>query len=235
MTISTDTRVSDIATGHPATIRVFQRHQIDFCCGGKTPLSEVCAAHGLDVNSVVAELEAAVDPVGGVADWSSAPLSELVRHIQVRYHKHLRSELPRLEAMLAKVVSRHGDRLGDTLEPLQETFHALEAELLQHMYKEDQVLFPTIVALEDAGAPSSGGQVDLVRHAVQVMEADHADAGAALARIRKITRGFAPPEGACPTFRGLYYGLAELESDMHVHVHLENNVLFPRAIAVGAG
>lgn len=235
MTISADTRVSDIATGHPATIKVFQRHQIDFCCGGKTPLVEVCAAHGLDPGSLVAELEAAVDPAGDVADWSSAPLSELIRYIQVRYHEHLRSELPRLEAMLAKVVSRHGDRLGNTLVPLQETFHALEADLLQHMRKEDQVLFPRIAALEHTGAARSGDEVALVRHIVQVMEADHADAGNALARMRELTRGFAPPEGACPTFRGLYYGLAELEGDMHVHVHLENNVLFPRAVAAGVG
>jgi regulator of cell morphogenesis and NO signaling len=130
--------------------------------------------------------------------------------------------------MLQRVVSRHGDRLPDRLQPLQQTFETLMTELLGHMAKEDQVLFPCIVALEN-GTSQQPDASSWIASPIAMMEQEHADAGAALSFIRQVTNGFAPPEWACPTFRGLYYGLAQLETDMHVHVHLENNVLFPRA------
>jgi len=131
--------------------------------------------------------------------------------------------------MLDKVVIRHGDHLPETLLPLQRAFRRLQSELLEHMAKEDQVLFPFIVALE-AGEPLPIADARRwIQSPIAAMEADHAEAGRALVFIRSVTDGFAPPEWACPTFRGLYYGLAQLEADMHLHVHLENNVLFPRA------
>ena len=133
--------------------------------------------------------------------------------------------------MLAKVVQRHGDRLPETLLPLQSTFERLQNELLSHMTKEDVVLFPAIVAAEAALTQGYKGaeRWGWLEQPIGVMEAEHESACADLATMRDLTKGYAPPEDACPTFRGLYYGLAELERDMHVHVHLENNVLFPRA------
>jgi regulator of cell morphogenesis and NO signaling len=229
MQITPDTTVADIATAAPATIRVFQQHRIDFCCGGKVPLSQACAAKGLSTDRLLGELRTATSPDTVERNWSDAPLTALVEHIQERYHAHLREELPRLDAMLAKVVSRHGDHLPEILLPLQQTFIGLQLELLAHMLKEDRVLFPMIVAL-DAGQPLAAGEAaaDLAAP-IGVMEAEHAGAGAALARMRQLTGGYAPPEWACPTFRGLYFGLSQLEADMHLHVHLENNILFPRA------
>ena len=229
MQITPDTTVADIATAAPATIRVFQQHRIDFCCGGKVPLSQACAAKGLSTDRLLGELRTATSPDTVERNWSDAPLTALVEHIQERYHAHLREELPRLDAMLAKVVSRHGDHLPEILLPLQQTFIGLQLELLAHMLKEDRVLFPMIVAL-DAGQPLAPGEAaaDLAAP-IGVMEAEHAGAGAALARMRQLTGGYAPPEWACPTFRGLYFGLSQLEADMHLHVHLENNILFPRA------
>ena len=153
----------------------------------------------------------------------------LIQHIQARYHEPLRLELPRLDAMLDKVVSRHGDHLPELLLPLQQTFKHLHAELLAHMAKEDRVLFPFIVALEAGETLPVADAAQWIQSPIAAMEADHEEAGAALAFIRQTTDGFAPPDWACPTFRGLYYGLAQLETDMHLHVHLENNVLFPRA------
>lgn len=228
MQITPDTTVADIATAAPATIRVFQQHRIDFCCGGKVPLSQACAAKGLSTDRLLGELRTATSPDTVERNWSDAPLTALVDHIQERYHAHLREELPRLDAMLAKVVSRHGDHLPGILRPLQQTFLGLQAELLAHMLKEDRVLFPMIVAL-DAGRPLPAGEVaaDLAAP-ITAMEAEHAGAGAALARMRQLTGGYAPPEWACPTFRGLYFGLSQLEADLHLHVHLENNILFPR-------
>jgi regulator of cell morphogenesis and NO signaling len=229
MQITADTTVADIATAAPATIRVFQQHRIDFCCGGKVPLSQACAAKGLSTDRMLGELRSATAPNAVERNWSDEPLTAVVEHIQERYHAHLREELPRLDAMLAKVVSRHGDHLPGVLLPLQQTFLGLQLELLAHMLKEDRVLFPMIVAL-DAGDPTLASEAAVsLAHPIMVMEAEHAGAGAALARMRELTDGYAPPEWACPTFRGLYFGLSQLEADMHLHVHLENNILFPRA------
>ena len=228
MTIAPEMTVATIATVAPATIRVFQHHHIDFCCGGKIPLAQACEAHGVDVEVLLAELRTAEAP-RPEASWNDASLTALVEHIQARYHEPLRVELPRLSAMLDKVVDRHGDRLPGQLALLQSTFRRLRDELLAHMRKEDAVLFPSIVALESgqlAPVPAAGGWIEAP---ISALEAEHEDAGAALALIRDITQGYAPPEWACPTFRGLFYGLAQLETDMHLHVHLENNVLFPRA------
>ena len=228
MQITANSTVADIATQDPGSIRIFQQHQIDFCCGGRVPLAEACKKRGLDANTVLAELRAAQTPIDEQADWREAPLSDLVSHIQRRFHETLRREIPRLSQMLAKVVSRHG-AIHPEVGELQATFDSLHRELLDHMAKEDAVLFPAIVAVDREDAPVDPATCRWIRAPIHVMEAEHEAAGEALARIRKLTGGYTPPDGACPTFRGLYHGLAEFERDMHVHVHLENNILFPRA------
>lgn len=229
MLITPDATVADIATAAPATIPVFQQHEIDFCCKGRVPLAQACADKGIDTDAVLAELEAVARPAVGEPSWAEAPLHELIAHVQKRYHAHLREELPRLSEMLAKVVSRHGDHLPETLLPLRDTFEPLRDELLSHMMKEDRVLFPAIVSLERGEARITGDAATWLATPIAIMEAEHAEAGAALAAMRAQTNGYAPPDWACPTFRGLYFGLAQLETDMHMHVHLENHILFPRA------
>ena len=229
MVITPDATVADIATAAPATIPVFQHHQIDFCCGGRLPLATVCAERGLDADLLVTELVNAATPAAAEPTWADATLTALIAHIQRRYHGHLRTELPRLEAMLDKVVSRHGSHLPDVLLPLHQTFKALQEDLVTHMLKEDDVLFPFIAALEAGRPVPMADGAEWIATPIAVMEAEHADAGAALATMRALTDGYAPPEWACPTFRGLYFGLAQLETDTHLHVHLENHILFPRA------
>lgn len=228
MTITSESRVSDVATETPATIKIFQEHGIDFCCGGKRPIAEACAERGIDVDRLLARLHTATADPDADRNWQRAPLRELVAHIQGRFHEPLRQELPRLAAMMAKVVSRHGDHLPETLHPLQATLTELQDELLEHMVKEDRVLFPAIIAT-DTGASAAGSWIN---QPIAVMEAEHEHAGQALARMRELTDDYTPPEWACPTFRGLYYGLAELEREMHLHMHLENNILFPRAATI---
>ncbi len=228
MTIAPEMTVAAIATAAPATISVFQQHRIDFCCGGKIPLAQACEARGVSVDALLGELRAANAPQPETS-WAGASLTALVQHIQTRYHEPLRAELPRLSAMLDKVVDRHGNRLPGQLSLLQSTFRRMQGELLTHMKKEDAVLFPFIVMLEAGESLPVSDAGAWIDSPISVMEAEHEDAGAALALIRNITDGYAPPEWACPTFRGLFYGLAQLETDMHLHVHLENNVLFPRA------
>jgi regulator of cell morphogenesis and NO signaling len=228
MTIAPEMTVAAIATAAPATIRVFQQHHIDFCCGGKIPLAQACQAKGVNLDTVLGDLRAANVPQAETS-WADASLTALVRHIQTRYHEPLRVELPRLSAMLDKVVDRHADRLPGQLGILQTTFRGLQQELLAHMRKEDDLLFPVIVALESGEAATGPDAGSSIASPIAAMEHDHDDAGAALGLMRELTHGYAPPEWACPTFRGLFYGLAQFETDMHLHVHLENNVLFPRA------
>ena len=227
--------VGDLVAERPLRARVFESVGIDFCCGGKVPLAALCQARGLNLDRVLAELRAAVTPAAEQTNWAEASLTALVGHIQARYHEPLRVELPRISAMLAKVVSRHGDHLPGTLLPLQQTYETLQEELLDHMTKEDRILFPAIVALENGDPLPMPDASAWISQPIGVMEAEHAAAGAALARIREVTDGFVPPDWACPTFRGLYHALAQLETDMHVHVFLENHVLFPRSAQLATG
>lgn len=224
--------MADIVAGAPATIAVFQRHAIAFCCAGRVPLRVVCEKEGLDLPILLDELIEATHPFTDTGDWAHAPLPDIVAHIKRTYHEPLYRELPRLRAMLAKVVSRHGDRLADTLLPLRATFAELEEDLVLHMQREDAILFPTIVEFTSRLDFAVAGPHPLAGP-IAVMEQDHAHAEDALASIRELTRGYEAPADACPTFRGLYHGLGDLEHRMRLHVHLENDILFPRTLELG--
>jgi regulator of cell morphogenesis and NO signaling len=229
MIISEHTTVAEIAAGVPSSVRTFQRHGIDFCCGGKQPLGSACQAHGVPVAEVVSAIEASAATRCDDTDWTREPLHALIDHIVATYHDSLRDELPRLEAMAAKVARVHGAK-APSLTRLEALVGELSAELRAHMGKEETVLFPAIRAL--ARGPR-GASVPLSA-AIATLEQEHDRAGAVLAALRTVTNGYEPPAWACATFRALYHGLSELEAAMHVHVHLENNVLFPRALRLAA-
>lgn len=235
MRITPQTTVAEIAARYPATTPVFERYHIDFCCGGDRPLEEVCRDRGVSSAQLIAELEAAATTAtaGGSRDWTTAPLSELVDHLLAVYHAPLREELPRLERMVEKVRQVHADRYPEVVPPLAEVFSTLKAELEAHMQKEEGVLFPSVVAFEQArrqewpteAAVSLAGPITVMRH-------EHDDAGRLLADLRRLTGEYTLPDGACATLAGLYHGLAALERALREHIHLENNVLFPRALAL---
>lgn len=236
MTPQPQDRVADLAARYPATIRVFQRHGIDFCCGGKRPLEQAARESKVDWSALAGELEAvtsehAEEPAQSDRAWTDAPLPELIDHIVDHYHGKLREELPRLLEMAGKVASVHGPKHPRTEEVLA-TLRALEADLEMHTAKEEQVLFPLVGRLVETEAEGRlpdellGGTIAMP---ILMMETEHDEAADALRRLRSLTDGFTPPEDACNTFRGLYHGLAELEADTHRHIHLENNILFPRA------
>ncbi|MEZ5399878.1 MAG: iron-sulfur cluster repair di-iron protein [Bryobacteraceae bacterium] len=214
--------VGALAARSTAATRVFEEHGIDFCCAGARSFADVCLEKQLDPEAVLAEIAAIeLDTVSsGVTDWSAQPLDALIAHILDRHHTYLRAELPRLETWLAAVRKAHGERDGVMLAALDDVFSALKHELEMHLRKEETILFPAI--------RRSDGWID---QPVAVMEHEHDDAGRALAELRRITGGFQPPDHACATYRALYAGLAGLEKDLHIHIHLENNILFPRALA----
>lgn len=217
------TTVAAIARQHPATTKVFQRHGLDFCCGGKRPLEEACASQGLDAAAVLAEVRAAAAGPSAETDWDARPAAELIDHILERYHATLRRDLPVLRQLAAKVASRHGVD-APALLGVRELVDQLSAEMTSHMAKEEQVLFPIISRLAAGGdSPMS------VEGPVSVMEHEHEEVAEILRELRALTGDYAPPATACNSYRGLFQMLAELESDTHQHIHLENNVLFPRA------
>ena len=231
-TFDLSTPVGEIVARHPSTSRIFDRAGVDFCCGGKRPLGEVCAAKGLPADHLLAELEAELAAAGDEPDASlaDAPLPALARYIVERFHVPLREELPRLGRMAERVLEAHGRAHPEVVPELVRIFRAFRPELEEHMAKEEALLFPAIEALE-APAAGSAARLSPIGAQIAALEGDHDGAGAALTRLRELTGGFTPPAGACNTFRALYDGLARLESEMHLHVHLENSVLFPRALA----
>ena len=232
MAISAETTVREIATAQPASIRVFERFGIDYCCGGRKPLTEACDELQLSVEQVLEKLEeAAGTPVDEETAWQTAPLSRLIQHIVRKHHTFVRQEMPRLRALADKVRSRHGAAHPELLE-IESLFGEVATELTTHMLKEEQVLFPYIARMEHtyaAGVAAERPFFVTVDNPVRTMVQEHESAGALLASIRRLSSNFQPPMGACPSYIGLYHGLEEFERDLHLHVHLENNILFPRA------
>ncbi len=226
------TTLRSIALEHPATIRVFEHFHMDYCCGGKRPLGEVCAEKCIAAEVVLAALAEAVHSEPAAEDFSHATLAELIRHIVQTHHAYTRSELPRLQAMADRVASKHGP-LHPEAALIQRNLAQLSGELIFHLNKEERILFPYIEGMvrsrEENAAPPAAC-FNSVENPIQAMIQEHEGAAALLEEMRTTTRGFMPWPGACPTTGGLYYGLNAFEADLHRHVHLENNLLFPRAI-----
>lgn len=224
--------VGQLVAERPERGRVFERLGIDYCCGGRKPLREACVQRGLDPEQVRAELEEAEGlPVACTEpDWTTAPLSDLIDHIETTHHERMRSELPRVAALVQKVAGAHGRRHPALLQ-LERTFSEFSVELLSHMSKEELALFPRIRELE-SGAAANEGRPGTLDPSVRRMMEEHDDAGRALARMRAFTSGFTPPDDACASYRVMLAGLRDLERDVRTHVHKENNILFPRAIAL---
>ncbi len=229
--------VREIALEQPTSVRVFERLGIDYCCGGRKPLTEACSEHNLEVAAVVNALESAANgaaPSG--PDWAKASLGKMIEHIVATHHEYIRTELPRLEMLADKVVRRHGDTQAH-LPALQNVVAQLGEELIHHLGKEEHVLFPYITKLEAAvnsGSELPQGCFGSVSNPIAMMTREHDDAGQALAEIERLTNNFTTPVGACPTYMAFYAALKEFEQDLHQHIHLENNILFPRAVELEA-
>lgn len=226
--ISPDLSVAQLVTDRPARARVFERLGIDYCCGGDHSLAEACTKNDLDTSTVVQMLDVVAEsaPAEPTRNWSDVPLTDLIDHIKEAHHKYLRRELPRLERLIGKTNRAHGDQVS-WLAPVQSLFLSLREDLMDHMQSEEEYVFPAIRTLAEGRVLPDGSSLDA--SALEQMEDEHDEAGSALEQLRSLTNEYTPPEWACPTFRAAIDGLRELESDMHQHVHKENNILFPRA------
>jgi len=219
-----------MVTERPSRAKVFETFGLDYCCGGKKPLKEACEAKGINPQTVLDVLKMidgqAAEPE---RDWSQATMTELCANIEQTHHAYLKRDLPRMEYLVRRVAERHGGDQPHLIE-VRDTFLGLKTELEEHMVKEERVLFPLCRQLDSAESlpEMHCGSVD---NPIRQMVHEHNDAGAALAKLRQLTNGYQPPESACNTYRAMYDALAELEHDMHRHVHKENSILFPKAAA----
>jgi regulator of cell morphogenesis and NO signaling len=232
MTTLTQT-VREIALEQPHSIRVFERFGIDYCCGGRNPLGEACIAGQLSADEVLAALDSAANTATPLTvDWSQASLRQLIEHIVATHHAYVKRELPRLAVLAQKVVNRHGDTQTH-LPAIQNAVTQLDDELTHHLAKEENILFPYIAALEAAmvsGSAFPDACFGAVANPIAMMTSEHEAAGTLLAAIQSLSSNFVTPVGACPTYHAFYDGLKEFQQDLHQHIHLENNILFPRAI-----
>lgn len=233
--IAAQSTLRSIALEQPATIRVFERFHLDYCCGGNRPLDEVCAQKGLELDTVLASLDEAANAAQTAAgDFTQATPTELIRHIVQTHHAYIRNELPRLLPMAERAATKHGP-VRPELGQIERQLRQLADELLFHLNKEERILFPYIEDLERSrnhGANAPQACFASVESPIQAMINEHEAAGALLDEMRTATGNFTPWNGACPTLVGLYDGLDAFEHDLHRHVHLENNLLFPQAIAM---
>ena len=233
MTLTATKTVRELAVEIPNATRVFEKLGIDYCCGGARSLEDACDAANLSIDQVLAQLNGAAQPaVPADRDWQTALLSDLIDHIVSTHHRYVREETARLHPLLAKVCKVHGQNHPELL-AISDTFDGLAQELTMHMMKEEVVLFPHIVRMEESvlqKEPVLPPPFGTVKHPVDMMMHEHDMAGDALRKLRELSNGYQAPADGCFSYRTLYQALEAFEADLHQHIHLENNILFPRAI-----
>lgn len=227
--------VRDLALEIPGATRVFEKMGIDYCCGGAASLENACASAGIETAEVVRALDEVnqhQSPPNDFKDWQSAPLSGLIHYILNKHHVFTKLELLRLDALLVKVCSAHAERHPELL-GLQRLFKSLNEDLTPHMMKEERVLFPHIRRMEAAleiHEPMPAPPFMTVRNPVRMMSLEHDSAGELLREMRHVSSDYTVPPDGCVSYQTLYQALQEFEEDLHRHIFLENNILFPRAV-----
>ncbi len=227
--------VGELAVERPDSIRVFEAWKIDYCCGGLTPLAEACAGADKTVDEFMAALEAlSTVPESADTEWQSGTLTSIAARIVSTYHAYTREELQTIDPLAAKVLSVHGARRPELAEVLR-LIRELSADMLPHMLKEEQVLFPYVDQMEESAKgqrPAPTPFFGTVRNPVRMMMVEHDRVGELLGRLRQVTNDYIAPEDVCFSYRELYRRLPELETRTHEHIHVENNLYFPRAVAL---
>lgn len=237
MSFNGETKVKDIALSNPKARQALEDARLDYCCGGGKSLHDACQGAEVSVEEILKRLRKTgknsdADPDPDAANWTSAPLRDLTRHIREKHHQYVRAAVPRIQGLLNKVKAKHGSTHTEIAD-IETRFARVGQEMIMHMQKEEQILFPYIENMEQA----AGGNGTLeppffqtVRNPIQAMMSEHDSAGDLVKQIRKASIDYTPPADACASYRALYRELREFEADLHQHVHLENNILFPRAV-----
>lgn len=237
MTFNTKTKVSDIALSNPGARRILEDAGIDYCCGGGKSLEQACLKATVPEAEILRRLRQNKErAASGESKWTSAPLAELTAHIKERHHQYVRDAIPRLRALLANIREKHGSKHRE-LEEIEKLFSDVAREMLMHMQKEEQILFPFIDAMERAA--NGNGVIEppffkTVKNPIYSMMKEHDSAGELMRQLHVASAGYKAPTDACTSYQAAYQGLAEFEKDLHLHVHLENNILFPRAVEMEA-
>jgi regulator of cell morphogenesis and NO signaling len=235
MTATPATPIGDVVASDYQTAAVFERHGLDFCCGGRRTIEQACRAAGVDTAGLIREIDAVLNgrapDAPSFASWSAR---RLVVYIVDHHHAFVRGALAPMLQYSGRIATVHGQRHPELIR-LAAIVARVADEMTDHMQKEERILFPFIAALE--AAAETGGAVvaapfGAVANPIHAMEAEHQVVGDAMAEIRELTSGYQPPADACTTYRVAFSELEAFERDLHAHVHLENNILFPRAIAM---
>ncbi len=238
MNIDPTSRVRDLAVSVPGATAIFERFHIDYCCRGGNSLGEACAAAGVPVDKIQEEIErVSTERTEPTTRWEDESLAALVAYIVQRHHTYTREALDRLGPLSMKVASVHGGR-HSFLPQLAVLVRELDGELRPHLVKEEHVLFPYIEKLEAsarAGRPASIAPFGSIENPVRMMMLEHDHCGDLLREMRGLTSDYGLPADACASFTALYEALQALEKDLHEHIHLESNILFPRAVALEEG
>lgn len=236
--ITTATKtLSDYASNVPGAVEVFEEFGLDYCCGGGQMLDQACKTMGLTVDEVLTKISQAEENKKAKSefiDWSKESLTNLVNYILTTHHIYTKREIEQLPKLLTKVIIAHAENHPE-LKKLDQILQALVDDLSQHMMKEEQVLFPYITALEKSKAQSEKLPIacfGTVQNPIRVMMFEHDTAGDLLRKMRLVTNDYIIPTDVCPSFRSLYQRLQDLEQDLHKHIHLENNILFPQVIGL---
>ncbi len=237
MSFSGNTQVKDIALSSPSAREVLEDAGLDYCCGGGKSLQDACLHADVTAEEILSRLRENSKHVSpGEVNWTSAPLNDLTRHIREMHHQYVRAAIPRIRTLLEKVKAKHGESHPEIAD-IQDNFAKVAQEMTAHMQKEEQILFPYIDALQRAA--NGSGLVEApffqtVRNPIHAMMKEHDVAGELVKQIRKASSGYATPADACTSYKALYQDLKGFEADLHQHVHLENNILFPRAVEMEA-
>ena len=234
MTISSTKTVGEIALELPQATRIFESMKIDYCCGGDRPVGEACSSAGVDFENLARMLEdvSANEVKGnGAFDFQKATLTELIAHILDKHHVYTKEEMVRLESLSEKVISTHGGNHSELL-AIRSLLQQLFADLRPHMFKEEQILFPYIVELERSATQNTAAPFapfGTVNNPIRMMMMEHDTAGDILRELRKLSSDYKVPPDACISYQTLYQAMEAFEQDLHQHIHLENNLLFPRS------
>ena len=237
MIFSNETRVKDIALANQEARQILEAAGVDYCCGGGKSLHDACAHADVSSEEILKRLRENSKLVRpNEKAWTSAPLGDLTRHIREKHHRYVREAIGRIKTLMGKVKAKHGENHPEIAE-LQMLFTEVGQEMIMHMQKEEQILFPYIDALERSTAGNGSLEppfFQTIKNPIHAMMKEHDSAGDLVKQIRKASGDYTPPTDACTSYKALYQDLHEFEADLHQHVHLENNILFPRALEMEA-